>query len=616
MEEDNFQRNISAVDDLVSSHTNKVYTGNSDEEGVVGDYQDELSLDLSDEELLDLKKQYEGDYAPYSSKIVPRQKECKKYLLGLQFGNTRRQVPVSKNLLFQSTATFVPQALAKNPEPVVFSDNTPQGKEASKGLKTMLQFHAENFLLRKKLGIMVWQWGVYFTAILKYGWDETTKDITVEVRNPQNFLFEPTGYVDEFGDFVGWIGEKIETTAQKLIDTFPEHKAYILEKVKGKAGTKVVRTEWWTDEYCFTTFFDKVLDKHKNEFYNYDTKGKSTEESEAGEETLKGHNHFAKPKMPYTFLSIFSLQEQPHDITNLIEQNISNQDQINVRDEQIDRNLKSANNAVAISGVSFNQETASQAVQSFYEEGFILVPDGNVDGAIKRIPANDLPSGIFTSQENAQNALMSVYGTQGLAASAPDTDQTAHGMVINTNRDSSRIGGGVGEALEQVAANFFNKLTQMYYVFYDEPHFAAVMGNGAAVSYIQLQMQDEERRFIVNVSPNSMVPKDEVSQQNLATQLFEAGASDPLTYLENIDDPDPQEAALRMMIFRTNPQQYIQNYLSPSPEQQQQGVGQPQQGQIPNQGGEQTPTLSAPADSSSLAQVGMADNAQQPNITS
>ena len=155
---DNFELNIIGVQDLVGSHANKVYTGNSDEEGVVGDYQDELSLDLSDEELLDLKKQYESDYAGYSPKVVARQKKNKEYLLGMQFGNTRRMVPVSKNLLFQSTATFVPQALAKNPEPVVFSDNTPQGKEASKGLKTMLQFHADNFLLRKKLGTMVWHW--------------------------------------------------------------------------------------------------------------------------------------------------------------------------------------------------------------------------------------------------------------------------------------------------------------------------------------------------------------------------------------------------------------------------------------------------------------------------
>ena len=68
------------------------------------------------------------------------------------------------------------------------------------------------------------------------------------------------------------------------------------------------------------------------------------------------------------------------------------------------------------------------------------------------------------------------------------------------------------------------------------------------------------------------------------------------------------------MIFRTNPQQYIQSYLSPSPEQQQQGVGQPM-GQMPNQAGEQNPSLSEPAESSSLAQVGLHDNAQQPNIT-
>jgi hypothetical protein len=618
MDTDPFTQNLIGVDDLVSSHANKVYTGNSDEEGVVGDYQDELSLDLSDEELLDLKKTYESQDAGYSPLIKPRQIQNKKYLLGGQRNNSTRNIPVASNLLFQSTATFVPQALAKNPEPVVFSDNTPQGKEASKGLKTMLQFHAEQFLLRKKLGIMVWQWSTDFIAILKYGWDEKTKDITVDVRNPKNFVWAPPSYVDEYGDFVGWLGERIETTATKLIELYPKHKDFITEQVAKKMGTKVIRTEWWTDDYCFTTYKDKVLDKHKNEFFNYDTKGESTEESEEGEETLKGHNHFATPKMPYTFLSIFSLQEQPHDITNLIEQNIANQDMINDRDNQITANLRVANNAVAISGVSFNQETASQAVETFYgnndgtPSGFVLVPDGRISDAIQRIPANDLPSAIFTAQENAKNTLMGVYGTQGLSATAPDTDTTAHGEVINTNRDSSRIGGGVGESLEQVASNFFNKLTQMYYVFYDEAHYGAVIGNGAAVSFIKLQMQDEERRFIVGISPNSMVPKDEVSQVNLATQLFEAGASDPLTYLEAIDDPDPQETALRMMIYRTNPQQYIQSYLSPTPEQQQQGQAPP--GQMPNQAGEQNPSLSEPPESSSLAQVGMKDNSQMPNL--
>lgn len=617
-DQDPFAINISAVQDLVGSNTNKTFVNSGDGEGISSEFQDELTLDLTDEELIELKKQYEGEDASYSPKIKVRQLENKKYLLGLQRGNGSRQVPVSSNLLFEATATFVPAALAKNPEPVVFSDNTSQGKEASKGLKTMLQFHAEQFLLREKLGLMVWHWGVYFTAILKYGWDEKTKDIICEVRNPKNFLFDPSGYVDEYGDFVGWIGERIETTAQKLMDTFPNHKDYILIKCNGKKGTKVIRTEWWTDEYCFTTFYDKVLDKHKNEFFNYDKKGEATEDDEQKEDEIKSHNHFATPKMPYTFLSIFSLQEQPHDITNLIEQNISNQDQINDRDYQIDANLRVANNAVAISGVSFNQETASQAVETFYgnrdgtPSGFVLVPDGRIDDAIKRIPANELPSAIFTAQDNGKNTLRSIYGTQGITASQPDTDETAHGMVINTNRDSSRIGGGVGEALEQVATNFFNKLTQMYYVFYDEPHYASVMGNGAAVSYIMLQMTDEERRFIVSVAPNSMKPKDEVSENNLATQLFEAEALDPLSFFERTDDSDPQESALRLMTYKLSPQQYIQQYLSPENQGQQTMGGQPQTGQTPTPNASAPPTVSAPPESSALPPL--PNNSQQPSI--
>ena len=103
-------------------------------------------------------------------------------------------MPVPSNLLFEATATFVPQALAKNPEPVVWSDNTPMGKEASKNLKTMLQFHAESLGVREKLGQMVWHWSVYFTAVDKYGWDVKTNDVSVEVRKPQNLLLDPNGY--------------------------------------------------------------------------------------------------------------------------------------------------------------------------------------------------------------------------------------------------------------------------------------------------------------------------------------------------------------------------------------------------------------------------------------
>lgn len=601
---DNFQQNIDAVSNLVGSKTNKIFSGSGvTEEGVTGEQEDYLSVDLSDEEFLELRDEYENQHNGYFPKIKPRQKTNKLYLTGMQNPQSTRKAPVSSNLLFEATATFVPAALAKNPEPVVWSDNTSNGKQASSDLKTTLEFHAKTLGMREKLSVMVWHWSVYFIASLKFGWDDEVGEVKMEVKNPKNLKLDPNGYVDEFGHFVGWLGDPVEVTAKRLIELFPKHKAYITEKVNQKLGTMCTYTEWWDDKMCFSTFYDVVLDAHKNEFFNYD----SSEE--------EGHNHFEKPKKPYVFLSVFSLQEEPYDFTNLIEQNISNQDQINRRDEQIDKNAAQSNNSLVLSGIAFNQETAHQAAQAILDGDPILAPNGDTtESAIRRLPANELPSGLLDAQENNKNTLRSIYGTQGITATQPDTDETAHGMVINTNRDSSRIGGGIGDALERVARASFDYLTQLYYVFYDEPHFASIMGNGAAVSYVMLQMQDQTRRFVVDVSPNSMKPKDEVSEMNLATQLMEGEMLDPLSFFERIDDSDPQGTATRLMEYKTNPQGYIQQYLSPQlPPTQPPNPGQTPGQQVETPNAQPQPDISASPSSSALSQAPIT-NTGQPNI--
>lgn len=360
MDTDPLALNVIGPADLISSPANKLFDGPYNQEGTISDPIDELELNMTDEELIALKKSYEERYTAYEGKIKGRQDQNKKYLLGTQKQTGTNIKVVPSNLLFEATATFVPQALAKNPEPVVFSDNTEEGKMASNDAKTVLQFLAMTLGLRKKLGLMVWHWGIYFTAVIKYGWDSETSQIKCEVRKPKNFLLDPDGYVDEFGDFCGWLGERTQCTAQELVDDFPKFKDYIEQIVGGKMGTTVMYTEWWTDKYCFVTFLDKVLDKHKNEFYNYEK-----------EKT----NHFSIPKKPYTFLSVFSMQEQPHDFTNLIEQNISNQDRINKRDAQIEKNLDHANNSLLMDDKSFTSETAHQGADALEKGDPILGPE-------------------------------------------------------------------------------------------------------------------------------------------------------------------------------------------------------------------------------------------------
>ena len=550
MDKDAFQLNIEGVENLVGSQENKVGFPDEPEEGVTGELTDELTLEMDDAELLDLAKGYENKYAAYEGKeqITARQKQNKTYLLGKQKqGTSQAGKTIPSNLLFESTATFVPQALAKNPESVVWSDNTEEGKKASNDIKTMLQYHSDVLCLRKKMGLMVWQWGIYMIAGMKHGWSKERNDIDSDVRKPANLILDPDGYVDEYGDFCGWLGERVQKTAQEVMDEFPKHADYIKESVGLKLGTLITYTEWWNDErtddsFCFTTYKDVVLEKHKNEFFNYD-----------GEK----RNHFAKPKKPYTFLSVFSIQEQPHDMTTLIEQNIANQDRITARDLQIEKNLAHGNNDIVVSGDQFTIETAHQAADAM-EKGDPILVNGDIDKAIKRIPANSLPAGILESVQRDEDILRNIYGTQGLTAQQPDENTTARGMILNQSHDTSRIGGGIGDALEQVADNIFNWWLQLYYVFYDEKRYGAIMGTGRAVEFVTLIGVNQTRQFVVSVSPNSMQPKDEITEMNMAIDLWNKKGLDPINLFKKLNYPDPMQTAKQVALWITNPQVYIQ----------------------------------------------------------
>ncbi len=597
---DPFALNIAGVENLVSAGINKTSDMDPIEEGVQGEEIDVLSLPMSDEELIKLKNDYESKHDAYYPKIKPRQDKNKLYYAGKQRKNEAQpDKVVSSNLIFEAEETFIPQALSRNPEPVVFSDNTEEGKVASNALKTMLQYHADVLCLRKKLGMTVRQWSIYFIGAIKHGWDNKINDIKCELRRPQNFVFDPDGYVDEYGNFIGWLGERIEDTAEKTIELFPSGKAKIIESVgEDKLGTLITRTEWWNDDFCFTTYKDTVLDKHKNEYFNY---GDGNEEGT--EQATPKINHFGAPKMPYTFLSVFSLQERPHDITNLIEQNIPNQDRINDRDDQISKNLRSGNNSIVVSGISFTSETAHEAALAIEDGDPVLVPDGRTEEAIKRLPANGIPDAVFKAQQNDKDTLRSVFGTQGISA-LPDKgeEQTARGMILNQSHDSTRIGGGIGDSLEQVADNIFNWWAQLYAVFYDVPHYAAVMGNGRAVEYVQIVNTDFARKFVVSVSPNSMKPKDELSEMNQAIELWNNKALDPISLFKRLNDPDPLETAKRVSVWLTNPQLYMQTYFPQ--EAPAQGHGAPVPGGAPLPQAEPPPdTLAAPPANADLNQV-------------
>lgn len=568
---DPFSIAIGGVKNLVESGINKVKGngGNLDDEGIKGDKIDVLDLPMSDTELFNLANKWELKYDTYKTKIELRQKENKLFYLGQQkFGSPSGvddNSAITSNLIFEAMETFLPAALSKNPEPVVWSDNTPQGNEIADNVKTMLQYHADQLALRPKLSLMTRKWALDFLGVLKHGWNNDLQEIKTEIRDAKDFVFDPDGYVDVYGDFTSWMGEKITVKAEKLIEMFPSKKDVIILLVDGKLGTEVTYTEWWTDEYCFYTLKDTVLDKHKNPHFNYDQQGQEEIKDESGTTTqegierVEGKNHFAYPIKPYTFLSVFNLQTQPHDVTGLIEQNIPNQRLITRRTEQIDYNLSRANNSTVFSGENFTQQTAKQAATAWTKGHPILVPAGRpINEAIKDFAPPTIPNSFFTELQNNKDNLRSIFGVQGITAQQQDADQTARGMILNQQYDNSRIGGGIGDKLEMVARTVFNWWVQLYYVYYDEQHFASVVGQLKATEYIQLSSQNLTAKLIVSVAPDSMKPHDEITEMNQAMTLMQGGLLDPQTFFTRVNFPNPKETAGQYMLYKLNPIAYFQ----------------------------------------------------------
>ena len=525
----------------------------------------ELELTMDDDELIALKRQWLKTWEPYGTLIEKKQTEAEDYWLGSQFTVMEGKRPLVDNLIFEALETFLPIATRPRPEPLVESDNSQYGNAIADKVRKMLAFIIDDLSYNLQLKQVARYWALYLLGVVKVGWSMKENDITCMAIRPQKLILDPTATVREC-EYTGYyLGEWLEDMASDLVLRFPKQKKLIADKVKGKMGTKVKYIFWATDDYWFWTLDDEVLGKTKNAHWNYeqdiplpmDEFGNSPIDPSTGQPlTVKqpGRNHFKNKKKPYIFLSIFNLGKQPHDDTNLVLQNLPLQDLINKRLSQIDKNADNANNSLAVSGEAFTQQQAAQAAKAKRNGGVIWVPTGPVDNAVKVLGTEQLPPFVYQSLIDYRNELRNVFGIRGSSPQGTMGEQTVGGKQIIRGQDVDRIGGGVSTYLEQFSDHVLNWFVQLMYVYYDEPHYASVLGKERAGEYISLiNSEFGAIKLLVSVKDGSMIPKDPMSQRNEAIELMNSGNLDPITFFDRLDFPNPRESAKQLFLWKANP---------------------------------------------------------------
>lgn len=529
---------------------------NSQAEGVSSPLEDELTLDTDDEVLIESKNQWLKIWnnSPKVADLTENQKIIENYWKGKSYNDTGEKRPLADNLIFQAEETLLPLVARENPDPSVISaDNSEEGTRVAYDVLKTLQFQADRLKIKIKLQQVVRFWSLYMLGVAKVGWDHTTNDVSLAILRPQQLILDPDAYIEGCEYKGKYIGEYKEEIASDLVLRFPNQKEYISETVEGKMGTKIKFIEWWTNEYMFWTLKDKVLLKAKNPHWNYDTQEPVTSETGVVEpQTVTGKNHFDVPKMPYVFLSVFNLGVQPWDETNIILQNISLQDLVNKRLKQLDKNADYTNNGILVSGDAFDRGEASRVAEALRSGQTVWVPTGDVNQAVNRTTAPAMPSHVYQTLNDYRNELSNIFGVRGVTPQGTMDEKTVRGKIVIKGQDTDRMGLIVSQ-LEQFADDLYNWLVQLMYVYYDTPHLVAVLGQEKTMEYIALQKSQLTSKLIVGVAPGSMIPKDQLTKANQAIDLWTAGAIDPISLYERLDDPNPREQAMKLMLWKTNP---------------------------------------------------------------
>lgn len=543
--------------------------GEETDQGVVSEKISELSLDMKNEDILDLTKTWLKTWNESEEKSNWEElyKEAVRYWRGKQHDVpvTSKNRPIMDNVIFEAVETFLPQVTRRNPDPMVTlsrrEKQTAENLAYARELQRELAEIADEMVLRLKLKKGARHWMIYMLGVMKFGWSIDKDMPFVEVVRPPRIILDPNAVNDEDGYSGEYIGLHRKMEAARLIqlvESVGEKGAKkeiekLIEGEKGKkaTGTSIGFIEWWTQSYmCYTLGTQKVLLKKKNPHWNYDRQdpimigGIDGEEQLKGENgdpeynTVEGKNHFLVPKMPFEFLSVYSLGKQPMDDTSLIVQNLANQDLINKRNKQIDKNADSMNSGMVVSleKSGLNKDQARQVTDALRKGGVVTIPTGRPDDAVKRDSAPSLPADVYRNLDDMRARLRDIFGVRGTSVAGNIQEKTVRGKLQNRALDTDRIGGGFNEYLEQLGDKAYNWFVQLLYVYDDR------------------YSQGEKPKVRISVKEGSLLPKDSLTLAQQAMELAGAGKMALVDLYKALDYPNPMESAANAWLEANAPE--------------------------------------------------------------
>lgn len=554
-------------------------------EGDLGDSVDDLTLELSDDDVAriignrveDDKKWWDAEI-----KLTEVREKAEKYYMGQSFDEKDLydfQIPYKDPEMFIAIETLVPLAVSNAPMPVVTeasdSDISRQlagdfgnvllGQYEDLYLKAKLSTIARHLLLSKRLGILKYWWDPSKGKMLP---DGTRKGgICVEAIRGERIVISKRADANGNPDFIAHFREG---TVEELISKYPDKKDAIFKECSIQRGVRSqLQKEYGYIEVWFS-YYDKkgnikeavawklgkvILGKDVNPNWNYD--GFKNDPATGKAINL---NFFDSPQKPFIFFNHLNLGKYIYDDTSFVEQAASAQDLLNKRGRQIVENADQASSGLVLNSKMMSMADADKIIGDPTEK---LMVDGPVQDAAARLPYTQLPSYVLQDKQDARNTVSSVFGANAAMRGDTTGNKNLGQDVLSQRAQMGRLQ-SLADSLEDGMDKLYKALAQMIKVYWDEPELITLEQASGKTQFITWSSDKIQTGVKIRVKAGSMLPKDKFAIRNETIQTM--AILDPLSIAEGLDKPNPKEFARRIVYYRFFMDKYLTEILGDSPD--------------------------------------------------
>lgn len=522
-------------------------------EGIVPDSFEPVSLEVKDKPLMEGLNQRIEDSREYYNDIngfdlERKRTENLRYYLGMQADPEDYydgEDPYVENQIRRAIDSIVAYATARSPQSVVTpADETPQSKKFASNLEKAHNLHSVEFDLRGIIEVCVRSWMLNQQAyiMLEFDPDHGDKGEIVPRFIPCEELV-----IDKdarFGEDPGFIAIYEKRSLEEILYTFPEKRNDILSHHNiQRIGSKNIQEKVILKKVWFS-YFTKKGEKLQAVAVYYDDfmLGKFKDPN-----WLEGQQNFLKaPTKPIIPLNVINDGKHYVDFSNPLEDGIRLQKNLNSRGRQISQNAERSNGTMVIDGQGsgLTKEDAENWTEGPGQKIYLKKKKAGVkiEEVIYQIPGRDVKQFVVQDKQDVRQQIGSVMGVPVDQSRSDQTsdDTTLGEQLLRKSNDDARQD-MIVRAVDRMLYRYFNLLTQMMFVWYDEDHFFPWLDEDGSFERIVIKRYYFDDGMRVNVKGSSTIAWDKNREQAMATKLVEADKMSLLDYYRIAGFENPQK---------------------------------------------------------------------------